>query len=116
MGCISVIGATVFYAYLELSASHHIADTIYSMREALKLFQMVDVDNNGTINAQELHEALRDPAVYQDLGVPLDKIHLAFAQISGGADSITWNQFVDYFAPAEGGVRSNSPDLRPRKS
>jgi len=97
----SVVGAMSFYGWLVLSAKHHITDTIMSMREALKLFQMVDRDNSGTIDSAELKEALRDPAVYRDLGVPVDKIHLAFAQISNGGDSITWHQFVDYFAPQE---------------
>jgi hypothetical protein len=110
-----LICASAFYGWLELSASHHIDDTINSMHEALKLFQLVDVDNNGTITAEELHAALQNPAIYQNLGVPLDKIHLAFTQISGGGDRITWNQFVDFFAPTKdsaGGAPGSPPPTR----
>jgi len=112
---VSVLGAMTFYGWLVLSAKHHITDTIMSMREALKLFQLVDRNNSGTIDSAELKEALRDPAVYRDLGVPLDKIHLAFAQISNGTDNITWHQFVDYFAPQESAVGRASENSKQQK-
>jgi len=93
----------VFYCTLVREGKQRLHLSVSSMRAAMDAFSMLDRDKSGTISKNEVVAAMSDPKMRHLIGIPTDRVHLAFAMIDKeGRGYITWNEFIDHFAPGAG--------------
>lgn len=93
----------VFYYSLVTEGKLRLHNSVTSLRKAMDAFSSLDQNKSGTISKEEVIEAMQDPQLRHLIGIPVDKVHLAFALIDqDGRGYITWTEFIDHFAPGAG--------------